>query len=268
MFLIDSHCHIDRLNYNLLHKNIEDVLNKSFNNNVKQFLTVSTSINNFYKIKNLCQKYISIFYSCGIHPLNCEKELINFYTIKSIFKKIEDLSSDERVIALGETGLDYFYSSDNKNIQKKFFREHIRAAIRLKKPIIVHSRHAIDDTIKILQEEKAEKCQGILHSFTENYNSARKLLDIGFYISFSGIITFKNSGELETTLKKIPLERLLIETDSPYLSPVPYRGKENQPSYLFEIAKKISILKKENVEKISKITRKNFYTLFNVQKIL
>ncbi|QCI20491.1 YchF/TatD family DNA exonuclease [Buchnera aphidicola (Brachycaudus cardui)] len=264
MFFIDSHCHIDRLNYNLLHQNIEDVLKKSFNNDVRKILTVSTSINNFYKIKKLCQKYISILYSCGIHPLNCEKELISFHTIENISKKIDNLSSIERVIAIGESGLDYYHSSENKNIQKIFFREHIRTAIKVNKPIIVHSRHAIDDTIKILQEEKAEQCKGILHSFTGNYYSARKLLDIGFYISFSGMITFKNSEELHSTIKKIPLERLLIETDSPYLSPVPYRGQENQPAYLFEIAKKISILKNINIETVAKITTKNFYTLFNM----
>lgn len=264
MFLIDSHCHIDRLNYNLLHKNVEDVLKKSLDKNVQKILTVSTSINNFYKIRKLCQKYISIFYSCGIHPLNCENELVKFHTIEKISKKIEELSTNERVIAIGETGLDYYYSPENKKIQKKFFRKHIRTAIKLKKPIIVHSRHSIDDTIKILQEENAEKCKGILHSFTEDYNSARKLLDIGFYISFSGIITFKNSEELSCTLKKIPLKSLLIETDSPYLSPIPYRGKENQPAYLFEIAKKISILKKENIETIAQTTTENFYTLFNI----
>lgn len=266
MFLIDSHCHIDRLNYNFLHKNVKDVLKKSFDNHVKKFLTVSTSINNFYKITKLCQKNISILYSCGVHPLNCEKELIKFNNIENIIKKIEQLSSIKHVIALGETGLDYYYSSNNKNIQKKIFREHIRTAIKLKKPIIVHSRNAIDDTIKILQEENAENCMGILHSFTGNDNSAYKLLDMGFYISFSGMITFKNSTELHSVIKKIPLERLLIETDSPYLSPVPYRGQENQPAYLLEIAKIISILKKINIEKCAKITTNNFYRLFNLKE--
>ncbi|AHG60033.1 TatD family hydrolase [Buchnera aphidicola] len=264
MFLIDSHCHFDRLNYDLLHTNIEDVLKKSFNNDVKKFLTVSTSINNFYKINQLCKKNISILYSCGVHPLNCQKEIINFNTIEKITEKIEKLSSIPRVIAIGETGLDYHYSSENKNIQKKFFRKHIRTAIKLKKPIIVHSRNAMDDTIQILKEENAEICTGILHSFNDNYHSVSKLLDIGFYISFSGIITFKNSIELRSIIKKIPLERLLIETDSPYLTPVPYRGQENQPAYLLEIAKTISILKKINIEKISQMTTDNFHRLFNL----
>ncbi|QIQ41940.1 MAG: YchF/TatD family DNA exonuclease [Buchnera aphidicola (Microlophium carnosum)] len=264
MFLIDSHCHLDRLNYNLLHNNIDDVLKKSYKNHVKNFLTVSTSIDNFYTIKNLFKKYKVVFYSCGVHPLNCKQELNSFCTIEKLSNKIKELSSRKRVIAIGETGLDYYYSSETKKIQQDFFREHIRVAIKLKKPIIVHSRNAIDDTIKILKEEKADRCTGVLHSFTGDYNAVFKLLDIGFYISFSGMITFKNSIELCNITKKIPLNRLLIETDSPYLSPDPYRGKENQPAYLFYIAKKISLLKQIDVNILAKITTNNFRTLFNV----
>ncbi|QCI17749.1 YchF/TatD family DNA exonuclease [Buchnera aphidicola (Acyrthosiphon lactucae)] len=264
MFLIDSHCHLDRLNYNLLHRNIDDVIKKSYTNYVKNFLTVSTSINNFYTIEKLFKKYKVIFYSCGVHPLNCAKEINNFHTIKNLSNKIKELSCIKRVVAIGETGLDYYHSSQNKKIQKEFFREHIRIAIKLKKPIIVHARNAIDDTIKILKEENADKCRGVLHSFTENYNAACKLLDIGFYISCSGIVTFKNAREICHTIKKIPLDRLLIETDAPYLSPDPYRGKENQPAYLFQIAKKISILKKIDIKILAKITTNNFRTLFNI----
>jgi len=241
------------------------MLLKSSINYVKKFLTVSTSIRNFHKIQNLFEQYHNIFYSCGIHPLNCTKELNHFDKQEDCFNIIKKLSNIKRVIAIGETGLDYYYNPENKNIQKDFFREHIRIAIKLKKPIIVHSRNAMHDTIKILQEEHAEKCTGILHSFNENFNAALKLLELGFYISCSGIITFKNSIELCKTIKKIPLERLLIETDSPYLSPVPYRGKENQPAHLFNIAKKISIIKKIDIKTVAKITTNNFYKLFQLQ---
>jgi TatD DNase family protein len=265
MFLIDSHCHIDRLNYNSLHKNIENVLKKSYQNNVKKFLTVSTSINNFYTIKELFKKYNSIFYSCGVHPLNCIKELKNFNKLEELSNKIEELSNITRVIAIGETGLDYYRSCETKNIQKDFFREHIRIAKKIKKPIIVHSRNSIADTIKILKEKSSEKCTGVLHSFNENYNSAYELLDMGFYISLSGIATFKNSIELCNTIKKIPLDSLLIETDSPYLSPTPYRGKENQPAYLLNIAQKIAILKKIDIEIVAEITTNNFHKLFNLK---
>ncbi|QCI22214.1 TatD family hydrolase [Buchnera aphidicola] len=267
MFLSDSHCHIDRLNYNLLHKNIEDVLDKSYKKHVKYLLAVSTSIKNFYKIQKLSKNNQSIFYSCGVHPLNCKKELKNFYTIQIISKKIEEQSYIKNVVALGETGLDYYYSSMTKNIQKDFFREHIRIAIKTNKPIIVHSRNSIDDTIKILKEENAEKCKGVLHSFTESYESVYKLLDLGFYISISGIITFKNSIELKNVIKKIPLEHLLIETDAPYLSPIPYRGLENQPAYLFDIAKYISLLMKIDITTLADITTKNFRTLFHIKNI-
>ncbi|AYN24714.1 TatD family hydrolase [Buchnera aphidicola] len=257
MLLIDSHCHIDQLNHNSLHENIEKILKKAYENHVKKFLTVATSIDNFYKIKKLLDKYSSIFYSCGIHPLFCQKEIKNLNELKK-------LSNSKRVLALGETGLDYYYSSETKNLQQEFFREHIRIAIELNKPIIVHSRNAIKDTIKILREENAEKCGGILHSFTENEKSAFQLLDMGFYISFSGIITFKKSIELRNTLKKIPLKKLLIETDSPYLSPTPYRGKENQPAYLLSIAKKVAFIKEISLEELAKITTNNFFTLFNL----
>jgi TatD DNase family protein len=257
MFLIDSHCHIDQLNHDSLDKNIEKILQNAYKNHVKKFLTVSTSIENFYKIKKLLNKYDSIFYSYGIHPLHCKKEEKNL-------NKIEKPSTSKRILAFGETGLDYYYSSETKTLQKKFFRKHIRTAIKLKKPIIIHSRNSIKDTIEILIEEKAEKCGGILHSFTENKESAFKLLDMGFYISFSGIITFKKSTELRSTLKKIPLEKLLIETDSPYLAPIPYRGKKNQPAYLLEIAKKIALIKDISLEELARITTNNFFTLFNL----
>ncbi|CAL4323016.1 TatD family hydrolase [Buchnera aphidicola] len=257
MLLIDSHCHLDQLNYNIIHKNIDDVLRKSYQSNIKKFLTVSTSVENFYIIRKLFKKYPSIFYSCGIHPLYCHTELEKI-------KQIKKLSQSEKVIALGETGLDYQCSEENKKIQKYFFRKHIQIAIILKKPIIVHSRNAIQDTLKILKEYSNQGCYGVLHCFTENYKSACQLLDMGFYLSFSGIITFKNSILLQETIKKIPLDRLLIETDSPYLAPVPYRGKENQPAYLLNIAKNISILKKIDLEYLAYITTKNFYTLFNI----
>ncbi|QNS02033.1 MAG: YchF/TatD family DNA exonuclease [Buchnera aphidicola (Pentalonia nigronervosa)] len=268
MFFIDSHCHIDQLKCVLLDKNIKDILDNSYKNHVKQFLTISTSINNFYKIKNLFKKSKSIFYSCGIHPLKCETELNHFFSLDKISEKLKKLSTSENVIALGETGLDYYYSSQTKNIQKDFFRIHIQIATHLKKPLVIHARNSIHDVIQLLKEEHATKCGGVLHSFSEDYNAALKLLNMGFYISFSGMITFKNNEKICQVAKKIPLDRLLIETDSPYLTPIPYRGKENQPAYLFEIAKKIAFIKKIDLKKIAYITRKNFYTLFKCNKIM
>ncbi|HXK00479.1 MAG TPA: YchF/TatD family DNA exonuclease, partial [Buchnera sp. (in: enterobacteria)] len=174
---------------------------------------------------------------------------------------------EKNVIALGETGLDYFYQKKNKNNQKHAFRKHIKIGIKLNKPIIVHTRSAIDDTLSVLNETESKRCKGVIHSFTENLSYAKKILDMGFYISFSGIVTFKNADEIRKTAKYIPLDRLLIETDSPYLSPVPKRGKENQPAYLWYIADYITKLRKINMEYFMDITKKNFYKLFQIDRI-
>ncbi|WP_367674245.1 TatD family hydrolase [Buchnera aphidicola] len=167
---------------------------------------------------------------------------------------------------MGETGLDYFYQKKNLKDQIKLFYKHIYLSKKINKPLIIHSRNANKDTIKILQSEKSKGCKGILHSFNYDFKTASKFLDMGFYISISGIFTFKNSIELRSVIKKIPLNRILLETDSPYLTPFPYRGKENQPSYVYYIAKYLSNLLKIDLEELSYITSKNFFKLFNLKK--
>ncbi|WP_265226759.1 TatD family hydrolase [Buchnera aphidicola] len=167
---------------------------------------------------------------------------------------------------MGETGLDYFYQKKNFEDQIKLFYKHIYLSKKLNKPLIIHSRNANQDTIKILQSEKSEKCRGVLHSFNYDFKTASKLLDMGFYISLSGIFTFKNSEKLRSVIKKIPLNRILLETDSPYLTPFPHRGKENQPSYIYYIAKYLSNLIKIDLEELSAITSKNFFKLFNLKE--
>ena len=178
---------------------------------------------------------------------------------------MKTLAQEKNVIALGETGLDYYYQKKNKKEQKYVFRKHIKISIELNKPVVVHTRESIDDTLSILNETESKKCKGLIHSFTGNISSAKKILDMGFYISFSGIITFKNADEIRRTAKYIPLDRLLIETDSPYLTPVPKRGKENQPSYLKYIADYIVKLRKIDMEYFTEITQKNFYKLFQLK---
>lgn len=253
MFFIDSHCHLHMLNYKNLHKDLNDVLKKAQKNRVNYILSVSTSLKDckyFSKNKN-------VFYTCGVHPLNIEQYK---------FSQLINLAKNNLVIALGETGLDFFKNKNKEEIalQKKSFRNHIRAGTLLKKPIIIHSRNAYRDIIKILIEEKIENCSGVIHCFTENYSVAKKFLDMGLYISFSGIITFKKSYEIIKSLKFIPLDRILIETDSPYLSPYPYRGKENQPAFLKYIAKFISKIKNIDMDSLSFITNKNFSELFKI----
>jgi TatD DNase family protein len=261
MFLIDSHCHLDLLDDKKIHNGIEDILKKAIKKKIRLILTISTSIDNFLYIKKKTSIYKNILYSCGIHPLF----LNDNSTIDLNILKI--LAHKKSVIALGETGLDYFYQKKNASNQKYAFRKHIKIGIELNKPIIVHTRAAIDDTLSILNETESKKCKGVIHSFTENLSYAKKILDMGFYISFSGIVTFKNADEIRKTAKYIPLDRLLIETDSPYLSPVPKRGKENQPAYLWYVADYITKLRKIDMEYFMNITKKNFYKLFQINEI-
>ncbi|CAL4043297.1 YchF/TatD family DNA exonuclease [Buchnera aphidicola] len=260
MFLIDSHCHIDLLDDKKIHNGIEDILKKAAKRNIRLILTISTSIKNFLDAKKKIGTNKNILYSCGIHPLYLTKN------DKKDLKNLKILAQKKSVVALGETGLDYFYQKNNKNNQKYVFRKHIEISTELNKPIVVHTRESIDDVISILNEKESKKCKGVIHSFTGDVSSAKKILDIGFYISFSGIVTFKNAEDIRKTTKYVPLDRLLIETDSPYLSPIPKRGQENQPAYLQYIADYIIQLKKIDMEYFMYVTKKNFYTLFQLNE--
>ncbi|WP_075431981.1 TatD family hydrolase [Buchnera aphidicola] len=256
MFLIDTHCHIHNLNYKTLHKNIESVLEESEKKNIKRFLAVSTSIQDFKNLKKFIKNQSNIFLSCGLHP--------NYQHKKSDIINVEKFSQKNNVIAIGETGLD-FYRSSKKKKQIELFKKHIYISKKLKKPIIVHSRYSKKETIDALYSDCKQEISGILHSFNEDIEMARKLLDLGFYISFSGIITFKNADYLRKILNFIPINRLLIETDSPYLSPEPVRNKENQPSFLIYIAKYIAKYIKMDFLSFTSVLQKNFFTLFKLK---
>lgn len=262
MFLIDSHCHLKLLNYKKEHMNILDVLYKAFKKEVKLILSVSTTLSDYdYLIQCIGENRKDVVFSCGVHPIYVNSN-DNFYT----YEKMYILSLKKNVVALGETGLDYYHKLDNKEQQKKLFREHINIANAVKKPVIVHSRDAIQDTIMLLREEKADKCGGVLHCFNEDVNMAKLLLDMNFYISFSGIVTFLHSYMLREVIKYVPLDRILLETDSPYLTPVPYRGRENQPAYLYEIAAFIALVKQITINKLAYHTTLNFFSLFHLKK--
>ncbi|WWO98626.1 MAG: YchF/TatD family DNA exonuclease [Candidatus Dasytiphilus stammeri] len=259
MFLVDSHCHLNQLKS----KNLDNVLKKAAENHVKFVLTVSTSISEYMDmVKIIDNKKYPVAYSCGLHPLYVNQCDINI-TCKQLRSIIKN---DNKVIALGETGLDYHYQllNNNKKKQKNFFREHIQIACELDKPLIVHTRNAKNDTLNLLYESHAEKCGGVLHCFTEDIMMAKKILDIGFYISFSGIITFNKVTHLHEIVRYIPLDRILIETDSPYLAPVPYRGKENHPAFLYQIAEFIAAIKNLPLEEFAAITTNNFIRLFRI----
>lgn len=256
MFIVDSHCHLDGLDYEKTHRDLDDVIAKAAARDVKFMLAIATTLPGFHTLKALVGERNNIALSCGVHPLNQDTP----YDVEE-FRR---LAADERVVALGETGLDYYYQQETKARQQTSFREHIRTGRALNKPIIVHTRDAREDTLAILREEQADVCGGVLHCFTEDRETAAQLLDMGFYISFSGIITFRNAEALREVARYVPLDRILVETDSPYLAPVPYRGKENQPAWTRDVADYMAVLKGVDIETLAATTTQNFSRLFNI----
>jgi len=256
MFLVDSHCHLDGLNYETVHQNLDDVLAKAAARDVKFMLAVATTLPGYKAMQQLIGERHNVAYSCGVHPLNQAEEYD--------FAELRQLAADPRVVAMGETGLDYYYQPETKARQQASFREHIRVGRDLNKPVIVHTRDAREDTLAILREEQVEGCGGVLHCFTEDRETAGKLLDMGFYISFSGIVTFRNAEALREAARFVPLDRMLVETDSPYLAPVPHRGKENQPAYTRDVAEYMAVLKGVDVDTLAAATTQNFSDLFHI----
>ena len=224
---------------------------------VEYMLCVAVNLEDFPDILSLSDQYESISASVGVHPNTTEGE-------DPSIDRLTELARDDRVVAIGETGLDYFRSSGELDWQRDRFARHIEAAKRVNKPIIVHSRNAPEDTISILDRCGASEPGGVMHCFTGNYHMAKQAMDLGFYISFSGIVTFKNAADLADVAKKIPMERMLIETDSPYLAPVPKRGKENQPAYVRHTAEFLANLKGMAIEEFAEITTRNYLELFSI----
>ncbi len=256
MLLIDSHCHPDLFDYQILHAGVDDMMQKAKMRDVGFILAVATTLEGFSATATLLEERRDVAFSCGVHPLNLD--------IAPDAQRFLALARDRRVVALGETGLDYHYPNTDKALQQEAFRQHIRVGRELKKPVIVHTRDARADTLAILRDEQAQECGGVLHCFTEDKATATALLDAGFYISFSGIITFRNAGELRDVVRHVPLDRLLIETDSPYLAPVPHRGRENQPAYVREVAQCMAELKGVSLETLAEVTSDNFCRLFQL----
>ncbi|AXF75457.1 metal-dependent hydrolase [Erwinia tracheiphila] len=256
MFLVDSHCHLDGLDYENLHQDVDDVLAKAAARGVKFMLAVATTLPGYQAMVGLIGERHNVVYSCGVHPLNQQEPYD--------FAELRRLAADVRVVAMGETGLDYHYQKETKEQQQASFREHIRIGRELNKPVIVHTRDAREDTLALLREEKVEECGGVLHCFTEDRKTAKKILDSGMYISFSGIVTFRNAEAIREAARYVPLDRILVETDSPYLAPVPHRGKENQPAYTRDVAEYMAVLKGVSIEKLADVTTKNFSRLFHI----
>lgn len=261
MQFVDSHCHLDRIDLAKSKIEFEDLFKNADANNVSHMLCVAISLDQFPHMVAAANSYPQVSFSCGVHPCHVgeDKEIT--------LEQLPTLAADERVVAIGETGLDYYYSKESVKEQQDSFAYHIDVANQLNKPLIVHTRDARQDTIDILKSNQADKCRGVLHCFTESWEMAKAAMDIGFYISISGIVTFKNAVELQDVVRKLPLERLLIETDSPYLAPVPFRGKQNQPAYVKHVAEFIAELKGISVEEVASVTTENFKTLFHHAKV-
>jgi len=256
--IIDSHCHLD---YSQLYDQLDKIVERAENNQVKYLLTICTTLESSEKIVLIIDKYKNIYGTFGIHPHESKKYTNVDYDFILNFKK-----KHKKIIGIGETGLDYYYNHSDKETQKKSFIEHIRAASELNIPIIVHSRNAENDTYEILKSEKKNSnIKVLIHCFTGSNNFAKKLIDINCFISVSGIITFKNSIDLVATVASIPIENLLVETDSPYLSPLPYRGKTNEPSYIIHTVKKLSEIKKISETSVMNYTTNNFKKLFDLK---
>ncbi len=249
---IDSHCH---LNLPELAGNLGEALESMRRNDVTQALCVSVTLDTFPEVLALAEQHPHIYASVGVHP---DYELETEPTQRQLVQ----LAQHPKVVAIGETGLDYFRLKGDLEWQRERFRTHIRASRECGKPLIIHTREAAQDTLRIMGEEGAEQIGGVMHCFTENLEIALAAIDMNFYISFSGIVTFKNATIVKEVAQKIPLERMLIETDAPYLAPVPYRGKVNQPAYVKHVAEEIARLRNIPLEEVGKTTSENFRRLF------
>jgi len=252
--MIDSHCHLD---HEPLLENINEVIKRSKEVGILKLLTICTTVESFNRIKDIIKIDPMIYGTFGIHPHETKESLL---VDKNYI--INQINQNERIIGIGETGLDFFYNHTNKERQIDSFKAHIEASIELNMPIIVHSRNAENDTYEILKSYKSEKLKILMHCFTGSLNFAKQLLKLNAFFSASGIITFKNSLDLQETFKKLPLEKLLVETDSPFLAPIPMRGKKNEPSYIKYTISKLSELKNTSDKEIMKITTNNFNNLF------
>ena len=251
--LVDSHCHLD---FPELSADLAGVLSRMGDNGVTHALTISTTLETFPAVRRVAHAHPNVWCSAGVHPDErrdgrevTEEELV-------------DMASDPRVVAIGETGLDYFRVEGDTDWQRDRFRRHIRAARRTGKPLVIHTRNAAEDTLRIMAEEGAGEAGGVMHCFTETLDVARAAIAQGFHISFSGIVTFKNAAALKEVAKEVPLERMLVETDSPYLAPVPHRGQTNQPAFVRHVAEEIARLRGIALDEVARATTRNFFALF------
>ncbi|WP_392537055.1 TatD family hydrolase [Legionella sp. 227] len=257
--LVDSHCHLNFLDLADFNNDMANVLAQAKANGVQHFLCVCVELKDYPQLEKLAAEYTDISISVGVHP-NTEMD------VAVTSEMLLDLAQNPACVAIGETGLDYYrtHTEEAREIQRSRFKAHIKAALQSSKPLIIHTRQAAEDTIALMAEENAQHIGGVMHCFAESLDIAHQAMDLNFYISFSGIVTFKNATALQDVARKIPLDRILIETDSPYLAPVPYRGKQNHPALVKHVAEAIAELRGMSYDEIAEITTNNFYTCFKL----
>lgn len=250
--LVDSHCH---LNFEPLNAGLDGIFQRARDNGVGHMLCVSVTLESYPEIQALAQRHANVFASVGVHPNEREGQ-------DPSVDELVRLAQNSRVVAIGETGLDYYRNEGDMGWQQERFRRHIRAAKASGKPLIIHTREASEDTLRIMREERVEEIGGVMHCFTETLEVARQALDLGFYISFSGIVTFRNADPLREVARQVPDNRLLVETDAPYLAPMPHRGKTNEPAFVRHVAERVAEIRGATLENIAEITTRNFFSLF------
>ncbi len=255
--LIDSHCHLNQLDLSAFNGQLDEVIRQAKANDVMAFLCVCITREDVPLLYELASRYPEVSISVGIHPNEPPNAPVSA-------AELVTWGQSERVVAIGETGLDYYRLSDSAALdhQRAQFRQHIQAARELNKPLIIHTREAAADTIQLMRAERADTVGGVMHCFVESLEVAQQALDLNFYLSFSGIVTFKNALQVQEVVRRVPLDRLLIETDSPYLAPVPFRGKQNHPALVKYVAETIARLRNESYETIAMATTANFYRCF------
>jgi TatD DNase family protein len=251
--LVDSHCHLD---FPELNADLAGVLSRMHDNGVTHALTISTTLETFPAVCAVAHAHANIWCSAGVHPDEQRDGR------EATFDELVAMARDPRVVAVGETGLDYYRVEGDTEWQRERFRTHIRAARELGKPLVIHTRSAAEDTLRVMREAGAAEVGGVMHCFTESWQVAQGAMELGFHISFSGIVTFKNAKDLKEVARRVPLDRMLVETDSPYLAPVPHRGKPNQPAFVKHVAEEIAALRGIALDDVASATTENFFRLF------
>ena len=255
--IVDSHCHLDFKDFQ---DDLDLVIKKAYDSNVKHMLSISVNLEDFNNVYKVANSYDNIYCTTGIHPNNVPENKNN----ELLFEKLSLNLNKKKVIGVGETGLDFYRNEENRINQIEYFNTHLEVSGLLNYPTIVHTRNAEKDTINCIEKAvKKHSTKGLIHCFTSTMELAKKVLDEGFYISFSGIITFKKVDDLIDVVKYVPLDRILVETDAPFLAPMPFRGKRNEPSFVTHTLKKIAEIKRKNVEDMAQITTDNFFNLFS-----